>query len=95
MENIKILEKKLAGKTNDDLDKLKVINQLAQIYVNSNPEKSLEYYRNALELSRKIQNTEKIINSFLNIGEIYKNRRDFEKAWKYLQQGMNDANKGN
>lgn len=57
---------------------------LAEIYSAENSEKSLEYMNQALDYAKQLNEPFYIAEAYLELGDYYFLRKDFEKAYKYF-----------
>ena len=67
-------------------EKFKILIQLADIYQNISLDKSLDYYLQALELSHKIKSKIKKSDIYINIGNIYKEKSEYNYWWSEKQK---------
>ncbi len=63
-------------------EKVILLNELYKLYVNNNPVKALSYTRQALTLAEKINDPSGMASSYNNMGVIYKNQGNLDKALK-------------
>jgi signal transduction histidine kinase len=88
MESIETLKKKLAECKKSGKEKVKILNQLSQAYLNKSPDKSLEYGKQALELSEKVKNVKEKVKALNNIGTAYYYLSDCLKVIEYCSQAL-------
>jgi class 3 adenylate cyclase/Tfp pilus assembly protein PilF len=81
---------KIAEEINDSLRLATVLNNIGSVYKNKDEtyEKALEYYHRALLISDAIKNEDAIGMANSNIGFIYFEMKQYEKALKYLEQSL-------
>lgn len=63
-------------------EKVILLNELYKLYVNNNPVKALSYTRQALTLAEKLNDPSGMASSYNNMGVIYKNQGNLDKALK-------------
>lgn len=66
----------------DGKQKVILLNDLYKQYLNNNPVKALSYTRQALSLAEKLNDPSGMASSFNNMGVIYKNQGNLDKALK-------------
>jgi tetratricopeptide (TPR) repeat protein len=71
--------------TPDKEAKLKILNKLAKEFSSVSFEKSIQYGTQALELSRKLKQSEEEANAMISIGEAYIAQNKFTEAEKYFK----------
>jgi anti-anti-sigma factor len=90
-EKIAELEARLADLGDEGTrgeEKVDVLNQLARIFVGSEPEKGLEYAGLSLELGQKLGYEKGIAQSLLNFGVYYQNTSDYDKALENAKKSL-------
>jgi signal transduction histidine kinase len=70
-------------KQTDTLEKIKLLDQIAQSAKYDDPELSLQYARQELDLARKVNNREYEVIAMSRIGENFFNIEDFSRALEY------------
>lgn len=88
MESIEALKKKLAECQKDGKEKFKILNQLSQACLNKSPDKSLEYGKQALELSEKVNNVKEKVKALNIIGTAYYYLSDCPKVIEYCSKAL-------
>ncbi|MFH1319347.1 MAG: tetratricopeptide repeat protein [Bacteroidota bacterium] len=74
--------------TDDEYDKVKILNALCWIYFSSDPPKAIEYAKKQLPLAEKLNYQEAIIIGYDNLGYLYKNNGNYERAIDYLLKSL-------
>jgi tetratricopeptide (TPR) repeat protein len=73
--------------TQGDL-KVKTLNELFRVYINSDPVKAIEYAQQALELATEIDDKKGMAASYNNLGIAYKNHGALDNALEYYVQSL-------
>jgi PAS domain S-box-containing protein len=81
------LERKISKA--DELTKLKLYNVLDSAFILSNPQKAAEYAEKAIELSKKLGNTQEESEAYLYYGKYYGMSGEFDKSLDYLTKSLN------
>jgi tetratricopeptide (TPR) repeat protein len=68
--------------------RIEVLNKLAKAYLKTSPEKAIEYGKQALELSIKINDEKEEVNALTNIGDIYQSLFNYNKALEYYLKSL-------
>ncbi len=72
----------------EDTGKVNLINELADIYLSTSPEKAHKYANKALKLAKKLSYKQGLATSLYHIGRIYYYWSEYEKAIEYYQQSL-------
>jgi len=72
----------------DEIEKPKVLNELAVAYAHDEPEKVFIYSEEALSLAKKYNNSTEIAKAISNIGLAYSNTTQYDKSLLYLQKSI-------
>ncbi len=75
-------------KSENSIEITKPINNLGLIYseYNDNTDKAMEYFQKGLEISRKYDSMDNMVNLLNNIGEMYIRKDEYEKAKDYMEK---------
>ncbi len=79
---------KVLNKSKNDTDKVQTLRYLLWEYKNTDPEKALEYGRQALGLSVELKDKISIAGSLNSLGVVYKNQGNYDKALEYYGQAL-------
>ncbi|GEM_PF-671823 len=98
----------IAGAANNSIDSLErnidhmpvrakivALNQLSQHYLAVDINKSLTYAKEALVLSRSVNDVNQVAQAYLNIGNGFYNFRDYRSSLLYFDSSLNEAKKAN
>ncbi len=80
-------EKKLLRAT--ETERIKIINELADFFLETAPEKSIRYGKEALSLAEKKDDKKEKAAALRNIGIAYRNMSNYDKALEYLLTALN------
>jgi tetratricopeptide (TPR) repeat protein len=72
----------------EDTASVRVLNELYNYYINSDPRKALDYTLQALDISIKLNYKKGVAFSYNNIGVFYKNQGALEKAMSYYLESL-------
>jgi signal transduction histidine kinase len=86
-----VLEAKL--KTASDVEKIEILHQLAKNNLEINPEISLQYAMQSLEISKKISNPVPIAQSYAVVGKVHASVGNHDKAMDYYEKGLKALDK--
>lgn len=81
------LLKKLSGSTNDSAKGI-ILLEIGESIEVATPEKSMEYYRQALALGQQIKNNRVILSSYTDLGICYINLNKMDSAILTLEKGI-------
>jgi tetratricopeptide (TPR) repeat protein len=73
-------------KLNDLQGEARIYNNIGNLYRDNDYDRSLEFFNQALALSKKIANKALIANSDLNLGSVYLRKKSFNEALKYYNE---------
>jgi tetratricopeptide (TPR) repeat protein/serine phosphatase RsbU (regulator of sigma subunit) len=73
----------LLSKSEQDTNRILLLNELRRAYSSFLPSKSFEYGKEALELSQKLNYTKGLANSYGGLGSFYRQQGDYGKATEY------------
>jgi len=79
---------KLLDKEKADSNRLKIYRNIGNFYVDNNPGKAIEYFKNAVELSEKINNNAQLANNCYSIAFCYRNTGDYSKSVEYYLKAV-------
>lgn len=79
---------KLLDKEKADSNRLKIYRNIGNFYVDNNPGKAIEYFKNAVELSEKINNNAQLANNCYSIAFCYRNIGDYSKSVEYYLKAV-------
>lgn len=79
---------KLKNSKRDTL-KIQLLNDVGDYYYFNHPDTSYAYYKQALQLSKKIQNKKFEANSLLNIGYYFDENEKYKESLEYYFKAMN------
>ena len=79
---------KLLDKEKADSNRLKIYRNIGNFYVDNNPGKAIEYFKNAVELSEKINNNSQLANNCYSIAFCYRNTGDYSKSVEYYLKAV-------
>ena len=71
-----------------DTTKLKVYTKIGNYYIDNNADKAIEYFKNAINLSEKLNNNLAVARNQNNIGYCYLLKGDFDKSLDYYFQSV-------
>jgi tetratricopeptide (TPR) repeat protein len=75
-------------------EKATTYNNIAIIYVNKGDyQKAVEYFQKAIEISERYEDYHKVSMRKLNLGDTYRRMKDYEKAEKYILEGLDGVKK--
>jgi len=78
-------------KTESKIEKIHILLELSESYINSNPNKALEYADDAWELSQEIDSEEEILMSAIKLAEAYSNLSEYSLANKFALKARDYA----
>jgi len=79
----------------DEKEKAPTYNNMALIYSQKgNYQKAVEYFKKAIEIGERYGDYHGVSKRKLNLGETYREMKDYEKAEKYLLEGLEGVKKG-
>lgn len=67
----------------DDEKKIKILNELTNLYADNNYEKAIDYCKQALSLANRIQNYEALASSNMIMAELFEKERNYQPAINY------------
>lgn len=79
---------KLLDKENIDSNRLKIYRSLGDFYIDNNPGKAIEFFQNAVELSKKTNNNKQLANNCYSIAFCYRNTGDYTKSVEYYLKAV-------
>lgn len=79
---------KLLDKEKADSNRLKIYRNIGNFYVDNNPGKAIEYFKNAVELSEKLKNNSQLANNCYSIAYCYRSTGDYSKAVEYYLKSV-------
>ena len=79
---------KLLDKEKVDSNRLKIYRTLGDFYTDNNPGKAIEYFNNAVNLSKKIFNNKQLANNCYSIAFCYRNTGDYIKSVEYYLKAV-------
>lgn len=71
-----------------DSNRLKIYRNLGDFYIDNNPNKAIEYFGNALDLSNKTNNSKQLANNSYSIAFCYRNIGNYTKAVEYYLKAV-------
>ncbi len=71
-----------------DTTKVNILNSLSLKLIRSEPDKSINYGKKALELAKKLKFKKGIASSYNNIGEIHRLQGNYPKSLEYFQKSL-------
>ena len=77
-QDIKSLEEKLKSASPEE--KVGILNQLAEAYLGSNPDKSIDYANQALKAAKKAEDVDEEAGALINLGNAYAATKNTKKA---------------
>jgi tetratricopeptide (TPR) repeat protein len=75
------------SKIKDLRSEASVYNNIGNLYLDNNYASSLEYLNKALTIAQKLNDTQLIGKSYLNIGNVYYRKKSFNQALSYYDKG--------
>ena len=79
---------KLLDKESVDSNRLKIYRSLGDFYIDNNPDKAIEYFSNAVDLSKKTNNNKQLANNCYSIAYCYRNTGDYTKSVDYYLKAV-------
>jgi tetratricopeptide (TPR) repeat protein len=78
----------------DEKEKATTYNNIAIIYSSKgNYQKAVEYFQKAIEIHKMSRDDHKVSQLKLNLGDTYRRMKDYEKAEKYILEGLEGVRK--
>lgn len=77
---------KVLSKAQNDTERIDLNNKIAQEYIEKYPEKALDYAHKASVLAREVGYHHGLIESLINIGEIYRSSENYPQAIKHFEK---------
>jgi len=78
----------------DEKEKATTYNNIALIYEDKgNYQKAVEYFQKAIEIGERYGDYHRVSQRKLNLGDTYRRMRDYEKAEKYILEGLKGVKK--
>jgi AraC-like DNA-binding protein/Tfp pilus assembly protein PilF len=80
---------------NNDYDRAIVLNNIGLVYLESDPDKALNFFKESYYYSKKVRDSSKISVTIQSIAQIYLNKQLFEDAMRYFKAALDMDLKNN
>ena len=76
------------NKSNSDTTKIRLYNEIGDIYYGNDNDSALIFYNKAFNLSKNIKDKIYLADTYYKIADVYQSIGDYEKSLEYFQQAL-------